>query len=245
MLMDEDMTMAREERLETLGLIRSQSQGMLNLLEHLLDISKIEAGKLDLHAEPIPVAGYVEEMRKRHRLLAERKKIALTTEVATGLPAIEFDPERIGQVMGNLVSNAIKYSPCNTSVVLRVRTAPGGIEFSVVDQGQGIRADEIPELFGAFHRGTATPTGGEDSTGLGLCISKKIVEAHGGKIGVESEPGKGSRFWFTLPVSGSEGEPRRDQHTPFGRFIVDNHAVPRPGLLPSQGGSGGDSNAPD
>ena len=209
LIMDEEMTMALEERLDTLGLIRDQAQGMLNLLGHLLDISKIEAGKLELHPEPTVLATYVEEMRKRHRLLAERKKITLTTEVATELPAIAFDRERIEQVLSNLLSNAIKYSPSHTAVVLQVCAAPGNVEFSVLDQGQGLRPEEIPKLFGAFQRASAKPTGGEESTGLGLCICKKIVEAHGGKIGVESELGRGSRFWFTLPVPGNDGEPTR------------------------------------
>jgi len=115
---------------------------------------------------------------------------------------VAFDENRIGQVLNNLLTNAFKYSPINTSVVLRVRAISGSVEFSVLDQGQGIPPDEIPKLFGAFQRASTKPRAGEDSTGLGLCISRKIVEAHGGKIGVESEPGRGSRFWFTLPVPG-------------------------------------------
>lgn len=209
MILDEEMTMSREEQLEMLGIIRAEAKGMLNLLGELLDISKIEAGKLGLHPEPTPLPSYVEETRKRHRLLAERKKITLTAEVAAGLPAAVFDRERIGQVLGNLLSNAFKYSPAGTAVVLRVRAAPGGVEFSVIDQGQGLPPKELPKLFGAFQRASAKPTGGEVSTGLGLCICKKLVEAHGGNIGVESEQGRGSRFWFTLPSAADEGEPSR------------------------------------
>jgi signal transduction histidine kinase len=199
-IIDENMSISREERLEMLGLIRSEAQGMLNLLGQLLDISKIDAGKLELRPEPTLLAIYVEETTKRHRLLAERKKITLSSDVAIGLPAIVFDRQRIRQVLSNLLSNAIKYSSCNTAVVLQVCAAPGNVEFSVLDQGQGLRPEEIPKLFGAFQRGSAKPTGGEDSTGLGLCICKKIVDAHGGRIGVESELGRGSRFWFTLPA---------------------------------------------
>ena len=100
LIMDDEMTMTRAERTEVLGLIRGQAHGMLNLLGHLLDISKIEAGKLDLLPEPTSLGTYVEEMRKRHRLLAERKKITLTTEVAADLPAASFDRERIGAGAG-------------------------------------------------------------------------------------------------------------------------------------------------
>lgn len=204
LLLDEEMPVERGESIELLGLIRDQAQGMLNLLKQLLDISKIEAGKLELHPELTVLATYVEQTRKRQRLLAEHKKISLLTEVADGLPSVVFDRERIGQVLGNLLSNAIKYSPAQTAVVLGVRAVPGSVEFSICDQGQGLRPEELPTLFGAFQRGSAKPTGGEDSIGLGLCICKKIVEAHGGKIGVESEPGHGSRFWFTLPVLENE-----------------------------------------
>ena len=209
LILDEETTMSRAERNKWIGLIRSQAEGMLNLLEDLLDISKIEAGKVELHPESTVLATYVEEMRNRNRLLAEKKKITLTTDVDPGLPSVAFDENRIGQVLNNLLSNAFKYSPINTSVVLSVRAIPGSIEFSVFDHGQGIPPDEIPKLFGAFQRTSTKPTAGEKSTGLGLCISKKIVEAHGGKIGVESEPGRGSRFWFTLPVPGVERAPTR------------------------------------
>jgi signal transduction histidine kinase len=204
LIMDEEMTMDQEERLEMLGLIRSEARGMLSLLGQLLDMSKIEAGKLELHPETTELAPYVEEMWKRNRLLAEQKKITLSTDIAHDLPVIMFDRERIGQVLCNLLSNAIKYSSGNTAVVLRVFPVLDKVEFSVLDQGQGLRLDEIPQLFGAFHRGSARPTGGEDSTGLGLCICKNIVEAHGGTIGAESELGRGSRFWFTLPAPVSE-----------------------------------------
>ncbi|CAN5483565.1 hypothetical protein BH10PLA2_BH10PLA2_25810 [soil metagenome] len=143
LILDDDMTMTRAERQEMLGLIRGEAQGMLNLLGHLLDISKIEAGKLELHPEPIDLSAYVEETRKRHRLLAEQKRITLTTEVAAGLPKVAFDRERIGQVLGNLLSNAFKFSNSNSAVILQVAAAPGGIEFSIIDQGQGIQAGDV------------------------------------------------------------------------------------------------------
>ncbi len=104
-------------------------------------------------------------------------------------------------MLNNLLSNAFKYSPSQTVVTLRVRASSGNLEFSVSDQGPGIPPEEIPKLFGAFQRTSIKPTAGEDSSGLGLCICKKIVELHGGTIGVESEVGRGSRFFFHLPLS--------------------------------------------
>jgi two-component system, response regulator PhcR len=111
-----------------------------------------------------------------------------------------FDQERIRQVLNNLLSNAIKFSPAHTLVRLTVLPKPTGVEFSVIDQGQGIRVEEQSMLFGAFQRTSTKPAAGEHSTGLGLSICKKIVELHGGTIGVQSEVGRGSRFFFTLPI---------------------------------------------
>ena len=204
MILDESTTKTQEERLESLGLILSEAKCMQNLLADLLDIGEVEAGTLELHFEPTEVAGFVDEIRRRHRLLAGRKKISLSADVADQLPTLTFDKERIGQVLGNLLSNAFKYSPVNTAVFLMVREAPGGVEFSVLDEGPGLRPDEVPQVFYTLPMAAAKPTGGEQKAGLGLCVCKKIVEAHGGKIGVQTEPGQGSRFWFTLPVPGTK-----------------------------------------
>jgi signal transduction histidine kinase len=134
-----------------------------------------------------------------NRLLAERKKISLVIQGAESLPAITFDRERIRQVLNNLLSNAIKFSPPQTVVTLEARAVALGVEFSVTDQGPGIRPEDQVKLFGAFQRLSTKPTAGESSTGLGLSICKKIVELHGGTIGVDSEVGQGSRFSFILP----------------------------------------------
>jgi signal transduction histidine kinase len=172
---------------------------MMNLLNDLLDITTIESGKIDLQPTPVAMRPYLREIEHYHRLLAEHKKIQLITEVADNLSMAVFDKERIRQVLNNLLSNAIKFSPIHTVVRLQVHPTPLGIEFSVIDQGQGIRSEEQSRLFGAFQRTSTKPTAGEHSTGLGLSICKKIVELHGGSIGVESEVGRGSRFFFILP----------------------------------------------
>jgi signal transduction histidine kinase len=198
--------MGQEERLEISTMICNLSQGMMNLLNDLLDITTIESGKIDLQPTPVAMRPYLRETEYYHRLLAERKKIRLITEVADNLPVAVFDQQRIRQVLNNLLSNAIKFSPMYTVVQLQVSATPAGIEFSVLDHGQGIRAEELSRLFGAFQRTSAKPTGGEPSTGLGLSICKKIVELHGGHIGVESEVGQGSRFFFVLPLAAQTRE---------------------------------------
>jgi signal transduction histidine kinase len=201
LILDDDGEMRHEERVEVVTMIHNLSQGMMNLLNDLLDITTIESGKIDLRPVPVVMAHYLVEIEHYHRRLAEHKKISLVTEVAENIPTVCFDSERIQQVLNNLLSNAIKFSPMHTVVRLRVCHTPAGIEFSVTDQGQGIRAEEQNRLFGAFQRTSTKPTAGEHSTGLGLSICKKIVELHGGTIGVESEVGRGSRFYFILPIT--------------------------------------------
>ena len=201
LILDDEGQMGQEERAEIGSMICNLSQSMMNLLNDLLDITTIESGKIDLQPTPVAMRAYLRETEHYHRLLAERKKIRLITEIADNIPVVVFDQERIRQVLNNLLSNAIKFSPMHTVVRLRVYPTPVGIEFSVIDHGQGIRSDELSRLFGAFQRTSVKPTAGEHSTGLGLSICKKIVELHGGRIGVESEVGRGSRFFFVLPLT--------------------------------------------
>jgi signal transduction histidine kinase len=201
LILDDDGGMGQDERVEVVSMIRNLSHGMMNLLNDLLDIATIESGKIDLRLTPVAMKPYLREIEHYHRLLAEPKKIHLITEVVDIIPMVLFDKERIRQVLNNLLSNAIKFSPTHTLVRLRVHHTPAGLEFSVIDQGQGIRSEELSMLFGAFQRTSTKPTAGEQSTGLGLSICKKIVELHGGSIGVESEVGRGSRFFFVLPLT--------------------------------------------
>ena len=201
LLLDDGAAMGDDERSEIAAMIRNLSQSMMNLLNNLLDITTIESGKIDLQPMPVSMVPYLMEIEHYHRRLAEHKKIRLVTEVPEHIPMVCFDKERIRQVLNNLLSNAIKFSPMHTVVCLRVQPTAAGIEFSVVDQGQGIRPEEQSKLFGAFQRTSSKPTAGEHSTGLGLSICKKIVELHDGTIGVESEVGRGSRFFFTLPMA--------------------------------------------
>jgi signal transduction histidine kinase len=201
LILDDTGEMSPEERADIVSMICNLTQGMMNLLNDLLDITSIEAGKIDLQPTPVAMRPYLRETEHYHRLLAERKKIRLVTEVEDNLPVVVFDQQRIQQVLNNLLSNAIKFSPMHTVVRLRVKAVPAGVEFSVIDHGQGIPSEELGRLFGAFQRTSTKPTAGEHSTGLGLSICKRIVELHGGRIGVESELGRGSRFFFTLPLA--------------------------------------------
>jgi signal transduction histidine kinase len=196
-----------EERAEYLGFISDSVEDMINLLNDLLDITAIESGKLKLHPLVVHLDAYLERIVQLNRRIGEQKAITLEVDIAPDLPEVMLDPDRIQQVLNNLLSNAFKFSHPDTTVYIEARYADDGIEIAVCDAGQGIPPDELDDLFQAFQRASTRATAGEHSTGLGLAICKRIVALHGGSIGVESELGVGSRFYFTLPLIPPEHEP--------------------------------------
>ena len=182
---------------------------MLSLIDDLLDVSAIESGKLELNCEKVDLGAYLRECHASNKMLTEAKSIELKLDLAATLPGVVMDPSRISQVVNNLIANAAKFSHPQTTITLKARAIREGsgeaVEISVADRGQGIPPDEVPKMFTAFGRTSVRPTAGEKSTGLGLAIVKRMVEAHGGRIWVESKVGEGSTFAFTLPVHGPVG----------------------------------------
>jgi signal transduction histidine kinase len=180
---------------------------MLNLINDLLDVTKIESGKLELRMKKIDLTQLLQENYAVNQMLAKKKQIELKLDIAPDIPSVEVDPERFNQVIDNLISNALKFSHPKTTVTIRLRSlAPkqlDKVEIAVVDQGQGIPADEIAKVFDKFHRTSVQPTAGERTTGLGLAIVKKIVEALHGTIRIESQVGIGTTFYVTLPIAKS------------------------------------------
>lgn len=176
-------------------------QTMLGLIDDLLDVTAIEAGQLELKTREMDLTAYLEECHTTNAILAGAKSINLVLDLAPDLPQVVMDPDRINQVLNNLISNAIKYSFPNTVITLCARVTGDEVAIAVEDQGQGIPALELPKMFSEFGKTSVRPTGGEKSIGLGLAIVKRMVEAHGGRIWVESQVGVGSTFTFTLPLS--------------------------------------------
>jgi len=188
---------------EAMGAIAERCDKMLALINDLLDVSAIEAGHLATEKREVDLGGYLAGVHRDNALMARAKSIELALEIPEALPKVWMDPGRIDQVINNLITNAIKFSMPKSRIVLRAVLSEGAVAISVTDQGQGIPREEISKMFQYFGRTNVLPTAGEKSTGLGLAIAKRMVEAHGGKIGVESEPGKGSTFTFTLPLKPS------------------------------------------
>lgn len=191
-----------EEYQEFATAIQETSGKMLNLINNLLDISAIEQGELRLNLAPVDVRQFVGQVCRLNRRIGHMEGIELVTNVEPGLPQGLFDPNRIEQVLDNLIGNAFKFSAPGSVVTLDVRHSEDALEFSVADQGQGIPPEDLEIIFQPF-RGAhnAQSSSGEKSHGLGLTICKRIVELHGGRIGVTSAPGEGSCFTFTLPMN--------------------------------------------
>ncbi|MBU0996013.1 MAG: response regulator [Proteobacteria bacterium] len=198
MLLDEETDPLSQEQKSLISIIHKASQDMLNLVNDLLDVSAIESGRLDLVLETVSFGKLVEERIKLYHIVSRKKKIKIEFSIEE-LSPVSLDTQKIIQVIDNLIGNAIKYSPENTTVMISVKTENEKLFFHIKDQGTGIPEEEQDKLFGEFQRLSVKPTGGEKSTGLGLSIAKKIAEAHQGDILVKSSPGQGSLFSLVLP----------------------------------------------
>lgn len=175
------------------------AERMVVLIEDLLDVSAIESGELVLHTQELDLCAWLTETVEDQRLLAGSKDIQLVLEHPEAPVVVEVDPQRLDQVLTDLISNAVKYSHSGTTTRVRLRVDGDEALVEVIDQGQGIPSSELRKLFQPFGRTSVRPTEGESSTGLGLAIGRRLVEAHGGRLEVESEPGRGSLFRARLP----------------------------------------------
>jgi signal transduction histidine kinase len=187
------------EQIEFLSVIRDQSQYMASLVDDLLDVSTIESGNLQLDLQAVDLIQLAKTNLNRNHPVAAHKNITLNLMTAA-IPMVLLDPAKMEQVLDNLVTNAIKYSPPGSRVDILLQTSETGILLSVEDEGPGIPSDEMEKLFKPFQRTSAKSTGGEKSTGLGLAIVKRIVVGHGGRIWVESQAGAGSTFYVEIPI---------------------------------------------
>jgi signal transduction histidine kinase len=178
--------------------IQTGADRMLYLVNDLLDLATIQAGKLKLHPEPMPVGPVIAEVLASMRPLADEKGLELTDLGADDL-VLPLDRPRVIQVLTNLVANAIKFTPAGGRVVVKAGVVGERVRIEVCDTGQGIPAAEMLKLFQRFSQIDMSVTRRSGGTGLGLSICKALVEAHGGVIGAQSEPDRGSTFWFELP----------------------------------------------
>ena len=194
------------EQREFIAVIRRTSEFMLRMVSDILDVTAIESGRLRLDRRPTNVVALVDHCVKLNRVIASRKNISVELESGPVADSVLLiDAGKIEQVLNNLIGNAVKFSHQGTQVQVRITCSPDRVTIAVQDHGQGIPAADLPQLFKPFGKASVRSTGGEQSTGLGLAIVRRIVEGHGGRVGLESEVGKGSTFSFTLPLDAGPG----------------------------------------
>jgi signal transduction histidine kinase len=191
-----------EKQIHHLTRVRSNTQHLAGLINDLLDLSKIESGKIEVKSSRVSLGGLVHEVAEALRPVAAEKVIALETTLREPSILVWADRDKINQVLMNLIGNAIKFTPVQGRVTVSVsRNGEESVQVSVSDTGPGVAPEEKEKVFTKFYQ--IAEVNGENSkgTGLGLAISKALVELHGGKIWVESELSRGSTFYFTLPLS--------------------------------------------
>jgi two-component system phosphate regulon sensor histidine kinase PhoR len=177
--------------------IQIEVDALTQMVNELLELSKIESGRFALDRRPVAAYDLLESTAQRMQVQVERANLTLRVECANGLPEVQVDAQRLEQVLVNLIHNAVKFTRPGGEVILFADAADGGVRFAVRDTGIGIPLEEVARIFERFYRVDKSRAG--SGTGLGLSIAKHIVEAHGGRIWAESIEGQGSTFYFTIP----------------------------------------------
>jgi two-component system sensor histidine kinase KdpD len=201
-LLRTDVKWSEAEQKEYLSIINQETDRLTRLINDLLDISRIDAGALRLSRHAYHVRQIVESIAGRLAALTSNHQ--LTISIPDDLPTVFVDEMRIGQVLTNLVDNAAKFAPKGTEITIEAKPSGKQVMMSVIDRGPGIPPEVIGKLFDRFYQAQRIVDGEKRGTGLGLSICKGIIEAHGGRIWVESKLGEGATFSFTLPVQEEE-----------------------------------------
>jgi two-component system, OmpR family, sensor histidine kinase BaeS len=213
LMLDRDSLTPRQA--ETVEIILDNCRHLVRLLNDLLDLARSDAGRLSIRPQPTEVAPLIDDVVRTMRAQTEAGNQSLTANVQSGLPLINVEPDRIRQILVNLITNAHEYSPEGAQIATFAHAVGAEVEIAVSDNGPGIPADQLGRIFERFTRGDAGLTQRVGGTGLGLAISKSLVELHGGSIAAESTVGAGSTFRVRLPVASASplgdgsGEPGR------------------------------------
>src|SRR6266516_1205751 len=200
-VIQQEPEMDYRELREFAGHNHDTAKRMAAMVQHLLDANRIERGELNFNLAPTDLASLLSLLTESHRARAGAKRQTIHLETESAPVRALVDPNVMVQVMENLLSNAVKYSPPGKNIHVRLKKLPDTVRFEVQDEGPGLSAEDQKKLFGKFARLSAKPTGGENATGLGLSIVKRMVEAMNGKVWCESEPGHGAMFVVEFPVA--------------------------------------------
>ncbi len=188
-----------ETRQRYLRTAQRDIQNLSDLISDLFEMSQIDAGGLKLDLSPASLSDLLSDTLESFSALAARQRVTLEVSLGSGVDPVTMDVQRIARVLNNLVGNALRYTPEGGTVSVLAGQADGRVTVSVSDTGEGIPAADVPKIFERFYRGEKSRNRSTGGAGLGLAIARGIVEAHGGQIGVESELGRGTRFFFHLP----------------------------------------------
>ncbi|MCX8007324.1 MAG: response regulator, partial [Coriobacteriia bacterium] len=201
LILDGEAGEINEIQRDFLSIVKENADRLVELINDMLDISRIESGRIHLKIQPIDVRDLAFDVAGTFAAVAERSGHRIVVKLPDDLPRVAGDRDRVGQVLTNFVSNAIKYSPEGGTVTIRAKQDGDVVQVSITDQGIGIEKEDQKKLFTKFYRVDSSLTREIGGTGLGLSICKSIIELLGGQVGVRSRPGKGSTFYFTLPVA--------------------------------------------
>lgn len=189
------------EQKNMVAMMERNAQSLIELVNDLLDASKLESGSMRLDPTSIDLRGLINELHETMEPLARVNNITLKEELPHDLPPVEADRAKLRRIIVNLLSNAIKFTPQGGTVTVEAEQVDNRLRVSISDTGVGIVKEDVARLFNKYEQARSRATRGEKGTGLGLYITKRLVELHGGEIHALSEPGKGSTFTFTLPIT--------------------------------------------
>ncbi|OLE55839.1 MAG: hypothetical protein AUG51_01025 [Acidobacteria bacterium 13_1_20CM_3_53_8] len=189
------------EQKNMVAMMERNTQSLIELVNDLLDTSKLESGTMKLDFSSIDLRGLMDELRETMEPLAKEKGIFLEESLSPDLPPVKADRPKLRRIIVNLLSNAIKFTPKGGKVSLKAEREDGRIRIYVTDTGVGIAKEDVERLFDKYEQARSRATRGEKGTGLGLYITRQLVELHGSHIKVDSKLGRGSTFSFTMPIS--------------------------------------------
>lgn len=204
LLDDNEGQLNGEQRAEFLRRLRVEAERLLGLIEDILDLSRLESGKLTLKRAPVSVSEVAHAAVETARSMAAKHDVSLSEQYQENLPSVSIDEVKMRQVVVNLLVNAIKFSPARGTVVVETAREPNYLRIEVRDEGPGIQPDEATHIFELFGQGAPGREARSAGLGIGLHLVKRIAELHGGHVGVNSVPGSGSNFWVRLPLPAEE-----------------------------------------
>jgi signal transduction histidine kinase len=221
-LMLQGRVVAPKDQREFLVIIDKQSEHLGKLIDGLLDVSRLESGRFETRKQRLSIKEPIQDVINELSSLASEKGVVIRENVPSTLPEVEIDRERMTQVMTNLIGNAIKFNSKGSDIIIEAEVRGSEILVRVIDHGTGISKEAIPHIFEKFYRAKGMLSVG--GTGLGLYITKQIVEVHGGRIWAESEPNKGSTFFFTIP------KPLKKRTKRVGKILVEDGLITQQSL---------------